>query len=410
MCRFLCAILTLSLLVGLAGGGELRPVELDDEHNSMAHHVWRAGDFSDANGLPGVVNSRAVRIRCPLRGSPLTAWIVIDTRKPSDRKPNIARIVFGGKGDDFREALTSPVSMERHGSNRVTTIQPVMAKVKVRGTTIPVQVGGRYSNFGRRRMLELLAATASEAECDFGGRTARVRLMDRTGNLQVTDAFRPDRNAYQGYQRGDSCEVRFKNADGKLTVVKGPLGCPVKVDGAWWTLELSEDGKSISAKPFDVPMGKVKLPDWQVRGYMVSEELVIPISSPSGGEKAFQVPAGTYVLRGIDMSRRRRNENGSQTFYDHINIDDRAGNAPVTVKAEKTTDLNVGEPLIAGLDVRSLKGGFTGRRIRLNLNLTDCAGRQVRWLNVSNRRPDAPTFQVTGEDGKMVYSNSLEYG
>jgi hypothetical protein len=408
MYRPFWAILTLPLLVGLASAGELKPVKMDTYHGTTTHHVWATSEFSDANGLSGVVNSRAVRIRCRLRGSRVTAWIVVDTKKSDDKAPNIARIVFDGKGDDFRKAVTATAVMRKSGSNYHVTIKPFSADVLIRGKTIPVQIGGQYNRFGNHRTMQLSVATAVEGKCDFGGKTGRVRIMDATGNLRVTDRCEP--SARYGYQRGDIFEVRFKNADGKSTVVKGPLGCPVKVDGAWWTVELSEDANSISAKPFNIPMCKVTLPDWRISGYLVNKERVVPLRSSSDGKEVIEVPAGTYLLRNCNLTRTRTTDDKTRIWVDRISLDDRSGKGPITVKSGKTTDLNVGEPLIASLDVHSMKGGFTGRRVRFNLKLTDCAGRRIRGLHIDSSQPEEPTFKVTTEDGKLIYSNSLEYG
>lgn len=416
--QFFVALGIVGLLVSVASGGRLRPVDANCTFAAIGiseeFHDTFQDDFFDANGLPGVVNHRAI-------GMGLEAWntpsftMVLDSKDPNAVRPDVARVVLGEKVKDFRKAHLIKVGVKRQGSAVTVTFPTTTWMVKIKGRPVRVWMRGHYSRDGDWRETEWTLKTALGGECSFGDRSLPVRLVDTDANLRCTDRSEKTKRYSWGFAIGDQIQIDAQKTGFEKGVIFGRLGNPIRVGKKWYTVKVASDGNSISAEPFEGRMAKVV---WNkrmtVKGELVGDKGVFridPNDPRRESPNSLVVPAGKYYLQDAEVLVSRKADNGKPRRPVVLVYDDHEYQHPFAVTAGKPFGLKIGPPITVSIETAKLiDGGPTGRAYRIIQGLTDQSGREIRYVTVQGKYLSGAPFEIRDAKGTVVYRDTLEYG
>ena len=394
-----------------AVAGEVTPVACDPS-SALGYQEWMAAASIPASPAKGRGTVHPKAIMLSVRSCGVQLKIAVDWVKPDAKAPDTLRLDFTGKGKfggapavGLKSATPSPAK-----DTLRTTFGPQTVQAALLGGTIPVVVRGRYltgkfrGRFYRNLMLKI--GTGIEGKGRFGKRVLPVRIIDGNENLKLGDAWRIERQGAVAV-KGDTLAIDLGDGSFTKDVIKGCYGSPIKVNGAWYSVSLAANGKTLTVEPADVKMGKLHIKHLKWACRLVGEKHTLHVS---GGSEPVAVPAGKYMVTkytewgpaGPDGKRALLtygNEFSSRTVA--------LGTATVTVEAGKTAGLNVGSPLTGSVTATHR----ADNTIVLKMVLLDAAGRKIDYLCLADgSRPGKPKITVRNADGKVVYTCSLEYG
>jgi len=383
-----------------AWAGPLTPVACDPSMALSAKPLYITGSaFKLGKGAAGLVSSQALVGTARANGT--TLMVAIDSSKSGASAPDVLRFDFSGKGN-FKGAPTAKLKQTNPSSRYYTAnFGPIEVKATINGKATPVTVKGHYIKSGNFRRLQIFLGTAVEGKCRFGGKELSVRIIDGNNNLRVGDAWKRrsfGRNIT--FTPGDTIAVDLGDGTFSKSVRNACYGSPIEVDGKWYMVRASADGKQVAATPVPMAGGKIHIahPKWSAM--LIGDKYVLPLE---GGPKPQALPAGKYDLRSYEEF----SAPDGQGRRAQLTVSPRGSAASkITVAPGKTTELAIGSPLKA-----SIKATKRGSQIRLSLVMTDAAGRHItRLTTYGGQRPPKPTVIIKDSTGKQVYQNSLEYG
>ncbi len=381
-----------------APGGEVTPVACDpsaalDYRPSMS----MAGMSAKPAEGSGTVHAKAVVL--VVRTAAGQVAVAVDSTKPDATAADTLRFDFTGKGR-FAGAPTVAIKPVR-GRDHQTAFGPATIQAAFPGGPMPVTVSGRYIKSDTFRYMVLSIGTGVQGKGRFGRRELPVRIIDGNGNLKAGDSWR---TSGRSTRTGDTVAVDVGDGSFTKDVRKGCYGSPIEVDGAWYTVGMAADGKTLTVSPTDVKLGKVHIrqPKWSCM--LVGEKHLLHLA---GGDAPVAVPVDTYLV----TRYQQWSEAAAAGERAHLRCTDfttrGAKRALVAVEAGKTADVEVGAPLTASVVARSRSDG----KVSLSLSLTDAAQRTVSSILLPNgRRPTPPKVTIRDAEGKTVYTASLEYG
>ena len=401
----LCVVLVVS---GAVWAGDLTPFA-DSAQQSPYQRLFASGkSFVEPTAEAGAVSENATVVKFT-NGSTVIHGM-IDSSKPDSPAPDVLRLDFTGKGTFADKKLVVPLVVRQQAKkgkkakneqNFQATFGPATLQAEVDGRTIPVAVQGMYYKRGKSRNAYLMTSTGAKGECDFGGKTYSVQLMDNTSNLRLTDSPSvklADGQIQWGPQKGmiGGDTVQIDTGDGGT--VTSHYGQPVLVGGKWYDVTVSKDGTKVSAKRSSAKTGTLAGGGKTWSATLIGEKNVLSVESQGG---AVSVLAGTYALVNYIES------GGGEAQLACGRRELATGKAKtIEVASGKTMSLTAGAPLAASAAVKYHKG-----RAGISLVLTDAMGLSVTGItDAKGERPTAPKVEILDAEGKSVYKASMEYG
>ncbi len=384
-----------------AWAGELTPVACDSDLALGIRPVFADGSaFKPGQADSGLVSSQARVVS--VGGTGWSMQVAVDSSSVDAKSPDVVRLDGSGKGQ-FAGAPTA--ALKTIASPKIiyrASFGPVEVKALVDGRQVPVMVTGQYIKSDQYRQLQLTVGTAMEGKCSFGGRELAVRIVDGDNNMQPGNAWK--RRAFGKnvvIVTGDTVAVDLGDGTFAKQVHRACYGSPVEVDGKWYEVVVSQDGKQVSAKPVDLAGGMVHIdhPKWSAM--LVGETTILPLE---GGPEPVAVPAGQYVIKSYEEFSAP--DDKGQRAHLTVGISPTAPSSKIAVEAGKTAELAIGSPLNA-----TVKASNQAKQVMLSLVLTDAAGRPITSMaTYDGSAPPKPQIAVKDAAAAQVYQSSLEYG
>jgi hypothetical protein len=356
-------------------------------------------DFAASAGakVEGVVNAHATIATVPIGGKAIK--VAVDSREPNAAVPDVVRFDFTGEGK-FNDKSVAPLKVRGEkdpSGNLQGQIGPASFEMQFDGRTIPVTVDGYYDKYsaGSHRQISLTFWTCAEGECAFGEKVRQVRIIDGDGNLKVGDAAKADRSSV----RGDTLIVA-EGKDFSAQVARAYYGQPVLIDGTWWDVSMSADGKKVSARKADVQTGELKINHPQWTAMLAGKKYILQLH---GTDKPVSIPADAYKVLSYSESLRTKDD---RTFPASFSCYNRGDAPAIDVAAGKTAEPAIGSPLKIVLDV-TVRDGFAA----FSMTQLDAAGQTVASVMIPPKgRPQAPVLEVYDAGGNQVYTGTMAFG
>jgi hypothetical protein len=358
-------------------------------------------EFKTASGEPGIVSDKAMVAMENFGGRPLA--VALDVTDESETF-NVLRLDFTGDAD-FSKAVAVPLEVEQRDEQLRGTLTPTTCLVQNAQGVKPVLIRGDFYRWGSGSdayyRLQLNMGFAGQAECEVDGQPMVVRIVDGNGNAELGDRMEPVRlnGRTAGLDGGDTVII---SAGGERS--RACYGQPIRVGKHWYDVSVGKEGRTVTVTPTQVAMGRLHVPQdrWWVQ--LVGERFIYEMG---GSSDPVEIPVDNYlVLHGnIALSSDHRGSPAMVNF--NAIASEGARSVLVEVNEGQTTELNLGSPLNATVDI-DRRGN---RHVEFNLRLTEVNGMHVQWLTLENsQRPPQPTVEVIDEAGDVVHTGKMEYG
>lgn len=411
MRKSLLAGLCLALCVNAAQGGEVkRTAPQASLHQIQRLASWRRSAFHTADANSGAVNANATVVK--LRRGELSVAVCIDTKSEDGKVPDVVRIDLTGKGQ-FDGAATVPL---KNTSSPNTFMATFSGKIRTRhgDSNVPVWVQGEYRKYNKNhRYASVKLLTAAECSCRFGAKTFPVRILDGDTNLKLGDSWKSSgllRRAGR-LEFGDWVFIDTDDNDragfmSRTTTVATPYGQPVKIDGKWYDITLSEDGGSMTAKSVKIKTGKLVVPHKKWNGMLASSDWLV--IENHGDDTPIEVKVGKYKVARFMQYAPSGSGSGRMSRMGFHRV--AQGGEAAVVKEGRTTKMKIGPPLVARVRPKVMTIRGKGQWVRFSLEVTDVGGRELQVLSVEGGRRPTPKLSIVNADGREVHSVSMRYG
>jgi hypothetical protein len=353
-----------------------------------------APQFQAAAAGDGAVSPRA-KIAM-FRNVAFSIRVAVDSVKADDTAYNVIRIAdAAGK---FDSAQGIPLDASKAGVGGMVPFGPATVTISLSGKPSVFMVRGvcQITEAGPV-LLQLSLGAVLEGQCAFGDKTYTVRCVDATYNLKMDDRAQivcGSLDTVLSVTPGDY--VLVDTGDGTFTksVAYAYVGQPIRVDGAWWDVLISPDGTQITAEKLGMPAGRLKVSasDWTLK--LAGRDRVLLIEGNADG---VEVPAGRYSV----ISAAIRREDTSVSIAETRMAQGKA--EVVEIAAGKTAELPLGPPLES-----RTTAAVNGRQVTFTPALVDAGGRAALSFAKGGALVQC-TVQVSGADGKPVYSAAIEF-
>jgi hypothetical protein len=353
-------------------------------------------DLRNAKDAPGIVNPHAVAGKLTVPGG-LNLAVAIDSDKADVDKPRLLRLNFAGESKFDDELIVKAAKTE----GPTTYFGPATLNVKVGDKTIPTVVQGMYTRTEGFRYLSIIVASGVQAKSTIGGKEYLVRLLDgQLPNFSYTD--KPVLGNGMITKPGDTVAIYVEDDSprGRKFIAKSHYGQPIAVDGKWYDVALSADGKKIEVTPAKLELGKAKAKAGNWSAQLIGKKYILNVS----GADALELPADEYVVSNLVISS-APDAAGKKT-----DVKFRTPFGPqakkLTISPDKEAELAFGLPLVA-----QTKAIVNSGMVQLSLQLTEASGLPVASIQQADgKMPDPPKVQIMAADGKAVGQVILGYG
>jgi hypothetical protein len=242
--------------------------------------------------------------------------------------------------------------------------------------------------------------------------TGTVTLAGKDYALAVTDGNMNGRfnDAFAGklsYSDLDGLAVDL-NANGTFDLPRGmegpfettPLAAYVEVAGTFYKVAAEADGSKITFTPFEPGFGTLDLGMAGAQMGAFSDYGIL--QRTAGADGTFLLPAGRYAV--IHLTATKKDQAGREW---QLSMTEPPKNLQsLEVRQGETQRVAIGPPLAAEVDVQQRE-----RLVRLNLMLKGAGGeRYVPGVQKEQRRTLPPTFEIVGDDDKVLQTGTFEYG
>jgi hypothetical protein len=236
-----------------------------------------------------------------------------------------------------------------------------------------------------------------------GNRIYRLALIDGDYDGQYNTHFAPSENFQTwGYDSmaldGNSYGLFGRNEFDSGKIV--PLGRFYKFNERYFSIAVSEDGKSVQMTPAEPVMGTLKIGN----NIRFSSELL----SDAGAQHVIfddtlAIPAGRYQPRWASATLTFSDTEGGQwDMVADVRNDIRKGIFEIV--EGQTTTLNFGPPFTIKTDI--VKRG--DEQLSINANLVGSEGEEYGLRIV--RSAGRPELKILAENGDTLHTGSMEYG
>ncbi|MCG3180438.1 MAG: hypothetical protein BIFFINMI_02799 [Phycisphaerae bacterium] len=272
--------------------------ELDSVHHVLQRKVLRAdrgGDFMPPGPASGTLWSKACVVAFGTGSRRFT--VALDATAAESTVPNLLRWNPAGTAEFTKTPVIPLASVSNGGDDgeeRVIAYRAGRLQVPWKDRIVPVRVQAQYVQSGVEQKLELSLDFAAQAYCRFAGRIRRVVLLDGNSNLELTDQVKP--NVVNGLPDGlpaDAGDTIAVGTEADWEPTLGFYGQPILLDGALWTIRLSDGGRQISVEPYAGPTGRVRLKPLDGGCWLLGCQHVLFVR---GSSDPVPVPADTYLV------------------------------------------------------------------------------------------------------------------
>ncbi|HHH75479.1 MAG TPA: hypothetical protein ENL03_00475 [Phycisphaerae bacterium] len=336
---------------------------------------------------------------------------------------DVLRFDFTGTGT-FKDAIElklKQVSYRSINSMHFSGLLPIT--LRLNGADCPAALTyAMYSDarpkLNRPAYLSFSVQMAVQGKCKFGRKTLSVRIFDRDGNGSFGKEAKPEisgalvtNSSPNISPKGDTFMVDFGDGSFSPSTKEFYWNQPFQVDGKWYKLKISANGKKVKAVHANVAMGIIahKAEKWSV--ILTNKDVSLNII---GGPQGAAVPVGEYHLVTFqefsapdDKGRR-----GCVNSWNVVGTDEKA-EALVVTKGKDTT-LPAGCPLVAEPVIVSAGVSDKKKTIMLNMKLYSLNGGSTMNSEsietLGGGRPPAPKFKILDASGQAVHQGTLEYG
>jgi hypothetical protein len=186
-------------------------------------------------------------------------------------------------------------------------------------------------------------------------------------------------------------------------VVKAYCGHPVLVDGKWYDVALSSDGKRITAGPSSAKLATLEVAhkDWAAK--LAGRRHVLNLR---GSAEPMAVPADRYMVLEYREYAPVEGKEEPATFVATWG-EPRPSKAVrwLDAAAGKTIRAALGSPLTAGATAE-----VDGRLVKMRFLLRDAAGMEVDGVSLPGESPRPIKVEIRDAAGKSVHSGQFAYG
>lgn len=392
----LAFVATFVVMSACAFAQEVKYVEVGS-FDALSKGMQGVGDLQTAKDVSGVVSSHAVWGKLIL--PELKLAVAIDSDKADAEKPSLLRLNFAGEGKFDNDLVVKATKTE----GPTTVFGPAVVSVKMGDRTIPTTVEASYVRAEGYRFLTIMVSSGLQAKCDIGGKQYLVRLLDgQPPNFTYTD--KPAIANGMITKPGDTVAVYVadeKSPGGRKMIAKGYYGQPIALDGKWYDVALSADGKKIEVAPAKIELGKVKAKSANWSAQFIGKKYVLNVA----GSESFELPVDEYIVSNLVISS-APDSAGKKT---EVMFGPAFGPSAkkVEVSADKVAELAFGLPLAAQMKATQAGNG----KVQLSLQLAEASGLPVRGIQQADgKMPDPPKAQIVDHIGLSVGEVTLGYG
>lgn len=351
-------------------GGELKPCDFESSI-PFSRKVMSFRQMKPSITAKGTVSSRAfVKTAHGIS-------IVIDACERGGEL-DLIRVDFSGK-EDFTDATEIRMPDAWFSEDKTRSVRGLPRRVMeldINGTQGIYEVSAHLNNYKQNHHLSFVMLQQRETECTFGDAKFPVRVCFRNLNPQVENGVMVD-TGRNGFDKD---------------VLVGEPGQPLYVNGAFYRIVVKDN--VATAEKLNLPKAEIRVSadKWTMRGgtgnRRDNQVLVM------GGRDPVALPAGQYHISHIQI-----HGEGKSSMYAHRK-------KPLVLKADETTDMEVGKDLRATLTPQVMLG-----KVNFKFTLKDSAGNEFyEFRHVRGHRLAAPRIQVVTPQGKLALFDRMGYG
>lgn len=389
-----------------AADGQLVPVACPiDQVPDLRALFASEPDFFKPPEPKGTVNPHAVV--AIVRGAPMPIAVALDSEKADAKAPDLVRLDFSGKGE-FAGSPALPLKSQGGNANQLwATFGPTALTVQRNGKSLPVMVQGSYNRSSASRFINVQLGAALEGRLAFGAKTYAVRVIDGDGDLAF--GTKPTAAGPSGRARFvspcDSISIDTGDGSFRQNPIRAYYGQPVRVDGAWYEVELSPDGTQISAKPYAGELAQVRIAQEHWSATLVGDKHILKLE---GSTEPIPIPADRYTVLVFEQSVPYSPKGAPAGSM--ARLTSRPGgrvDSPVPILdavAGKTIELTLGAPLTASIAATVNLNG-----VRMDLSVTAAAG-MVAQVLLPNVGIVTPGVEVLDAAGQRAYEGQFQFG
>ncbi len=403
MRKWICVAM-IAAAAGLARAevGELTPSDGKGQSGLTPLSRWVESEaFEKASDGDGTVHPSAVvavAVEHNMIGERVKVAIAIDATSPDAKSPDIVRIDFTGT-KAFGGKPTLPLTGKTERGSFSGEIGSGTFVVEHNDRLFPVSVAGQYWKFGPRRNVSLSLTIATEGSCVFGKKVLPVILFDGGGDFKMNAAAKMAIHGQNEYVDGAPDTVAIGLADG--VYARSYYGQPVMVDGAWYNVIVSADGRKVTAEPTPLKTAYIKINQQKWEATLVSADHILHLS---GGPEPVPVPAGEYRIH-------KYHQDAVATEATRVSLDSagtensRADTKRYAVAAGKTIEIAAGLPIALRVNTQVKR-----KTVSMSLTAFDAGAMEISDVQVGGQPPEPPSIEVRDAAGKVVHTGQFEYG
>jgi hypothetical protein len=339
----------------------------------------------------GTVNPAAKLLTMKNAAGTQTVLTALDSAKPDEKVLNLIRIDLAGKGK-FKDAPALPITWSAANGTDTGQFGPLDVQLPRDGRQVPATMAGYImtKKGGEISSATLTFGSCLEGQCAFGDKTRTVRIVLGTAGSTAPNRLKVsvDNGVPRGFTSGGD-QMLIDSGDGRLSQ-KGAFGELMLVDGKWYDVTVSDDGKKVTATPPKSAGGTIKVDAEKWTAFLYDTEYALNIRSDKA---TADVPAGKYYVRQAMLIR-----GGTQIALFNPGKADL-----IEVVAGKTTEKGLGTSLKA-----TLTATVAASKVTLNATISDAAGLKV-FRGAATSAQDYGTIEIFGPDGKQVDNAKLEF-
>ncbi|HHH75480.1 MAG TPA: hypothetical protein ENL03_00480, partial [Phycisphaerae bacterium] len=193
---------------------------------------------------------------------------------------------------------------------------------------------------------------ARQGTCQFGLKTHAIRIYDRNGDWQCGDQLKTPADKQflpKKWYHGDTFMIDFGDGSFGDSAKEYYWGQPVFVDGKWYKLKLSPDGKKVQASPVELQAGRIAYASEKWSLIMTAKDR--SYININGGPQGAVVPAGEYTMVSFHewTAPDAKGKRGRIKYRTPSGLKARK----LVFKEGKVTSVPAGHPLIAKISITS---------------------------------------------------------
>ncbi len=261
---------------------------------------------------------------------------------------------------------------------------------------ITIHRDGKYPQYV---MYKLTTVRAGKLKLD--GKTVKAVLIDSNGNGLFNDSG-PRR-------RGDVLLIDANNS-GKLERVRGqsyydfggeifPVTPMLQIDSQYYKCVIPPSGASLSLEAIQPELGHILAGGENLKAQLLGPVFVTTSASKS---ETITVPVGKYNV--LKLNETRLDKSGRKWSIEVSTYDESA--PALEVKAGQT--VSIPPTKLIKIVAETYESDENEREI--DVEFQTAQGLEIEDVQVGNKRPKAPTYEIHDSSGKLVASGKLKYG